>query len=63
MGRAGAHPEWQEVAQGDADYAVRFLREIIRYVYINPAELASRRIKETAKNRRQPIPLFVASLS
>lgn len=51
IGRSGAHPEWEEVSKEDADYALKFLREIIRYVYINPAERASRRLKETKKKK------------
>jgi hypothetical protein len=47
VGRHGAHPEWEEVTQEDAEYAVRFLREILRYLYINPAERAAKRLKET----------------
>lgn len=49
LGRSGAHPEWEDVSAKDADYAVRFLREIIRYVYINPFERDQRRLKETKK--------------
>ena len=51
VGRSGAHPEWEEVSPEEADYAVRFLREIVRYVYINPAERDARRLKETKKKR------------
>jgi nicotinic acid phosphoribosyltransferase len=51
VGRSGAHPEWEEVTPEDADYAVRFLREIIRYVYINPAERAEKRLKESKKKK------------
>lgn len=49
VGRSGAHPEWQEVSKEEAEYALRFLREIVRYVYINPAERETRRLKETKK--------------
>lgn len=51
VGRSGAHPEWEEVSPEDAEYALRFLREIIRYVYINPAERAARKLKETKKKK------------
>lgn len=51
VGRAGAHPEWEEVSSNDADYAVRFLREIIRYIYINPSERAARKLRETAQKK------------
>jgi DNA-directed RNA polymerase subunit RPC12/RpoP len=51
VGRSGAHPEWEEVSKEDAEYALRFLREIIRYIYINPAERAARRLKETKKKK------------
>jgi Domain of unknown function (DUF4145) len=51
VGRSGAHPEWEEISKGEADYALRFLREIIRYVYINPAERAATRLKETKKKK------------
>jgi DNA-directed RNA polymerase subunit RPC12/RpoP len=51
VGRSGAHPEWEDVSLDEADYAVRFLREIIRYVYINPAERAARRLKETKQKK------------
>ncbi|MCI0331061.1 MAG: DUF4145 domain-containing protein [candidate division Zixibacteria bacterium] len=53
IGRSGAHPEWEEVTPEEADYAVNFLREIIRYVYINPAERASRKLKETKKKKTE----------
>ena len=36
LGRNGAHPEWPEVTPEDAEYGIKFLREIVRYVYINP---------------------------
>jgi len=49
VGRSGAHPEWEDVSREDAHYAVRFLREIIRYVYINPFERSRRKLKETKK--------------
>ncbi len=49
VGRSGAHPEWEDVTAEDAEYAVRFLREIVRYVYINPAERSLHRLKETKK--------------
>lgn len=55
----GAHPEWEELSQEETEYAVRFLREILRFVYINPAELAARRLKETKKKTapaKEPIP-------
>jgi hypothetical protein len=48
-GKVGAHPEWEEMTPEEADYALRFLREIIRYVYINPSERQARRLKETKK--------------
>jgi len=51
VGRSGAHPEWEEVSEEDAEYSLKFLREIIRYVYINPAERATRRLKETKKKK------------
>jgi hypothetical protein len=51
VGRSGAHPEWEEVTPENADYAVRFLREIIRYVYINPAERAEKKLKEEKKKK------------
>jgi hypothetical protein len=47
IGRDGAHPEWPDVSPEDADYAVRFLHEIIRYVDINPWERAQRRSKKS----------------
>jgi len=52
VGRSGAHPEWEEVSPEDGEYALRFLREIIRYVYINPAERAARKLKETKKKKK-----------
>jgi hypothetical protein len=52
LGRNGAHPEWQDVSPKDAEYAVRFLREIIKYIYILPSERTSRKIKATAKKRK-----------
>lgn len=51
VGRSGAHPEWEDVSPEEADYAVRFLREIIRYVYVNPAERDERRLKETKQKK------------
>ena len=51
LGRSGAHPEWEDVEPDDATYAVKFLREIIRYVYINPAERNERMAKETARKK------------
>jgi hypothetical protein len=51
VGKHGAHPEWEDVTMEDADYAVRFLREILRYVYINPAERAARKLKETSAKK------------
>lgn len=47
IGRDGAHPEWPEVSPEDAEYAVTFLHEIIRYVYINPWERMQRRGKNS----------------
>jgi len=55
-GRSGAHPEWEELSAEETDYAVRFLREIIRFVYINPHERASRRLKESKKKTGKPSP-------
>ena len=49
LGRNGAHHEWQEVTSDDAEYGVKFLREIVRYVYINPYERSQKRLKETSK--------------
>lgn len=49
LGKHGAHPEWEEVTEEDAEYGVKFLREIVRYVYILPHERSERRIKETSK--------------
>jgi hypothetical protein len=49
LGRNGAHPEWPEVTSEDAQYGINFLREIIRYVYINPSERNARRLKETSQ--------------
>jgi hypothetical protein len=49
IGRSGAHTEWEEVLPDDAEYAIKFLREIIRYVYINPFERNAKRLKETKK--------------
>ena len=51
VGRSGAHPEWEEVSEDDARYAVEFCREIIRYVYINPYERDQRRLKESKKKK------------
>lgn len=51
VGRSGAHPDWEEVTKEDAEYALNFLQEIIRYVYINPAEREARRLKETKKKK------------
>lgn len=51
LGKHGAHPEWQEVTQEDAEYGMKFLEDIIRYVYINPDELAQRRVKGTSTKK------------
>lgn len=51
LGKHGAHPDWKEVTEDDAEYGMRFLEEIIRYVYINPYELAQRRVKETSAKK------------
>jgi hypothetical protein len=51
VGKHGAHPEWEDVTMEDADYAMRFLREILRYVYVNPAERAARKLKETSAKK------------
>jgi hypothetical protein len=50
-GRSGAHPEWEDLSSAEAEYTVRFMREIIRYVYINPAERSARRLKEQAQKK------------
>jgi hypothetical protein len=50
-GRHGAHPEWEDLTLEKADYAVLLLREIVKFVYILPAERASRRLKENAKKK------------
>lgn len=46
-GKAGAHPEWENLTPGEAVHAVNLLREIIRYVYINPSERGRHRLKES----------------
>lgn len=51
VGRDGAHPEWQSIKPKDAQYAVNFLREILRYIYINPSERAARRFKESSHKK------------
>lgn len=43
VGKSGAHPDVDAVSEDDARYAVRFLREIIRYVYVNPYERKHRK--------------------
>jgi hypothetical protein len=43
LGRDGAHPEFPEVTEHDADDGVKLLREIIKYVYILPHERAQKR--------------------
>jgi hypothetical protein len=40
------------VSPQEAKYAVEFLREIIRYVYINPAERAAQRVAEVKKKKK-----------
>ena len=49
LGKHGAHPEWPEVSEEDAEYGMKFLRQIIQYVYINRWEREQKRIKETSK--------------
>ena len=48
-GKVGAHPEWEAMTEEEAGYAVRLLREVLRYVYINPAERAARKLTESKK--------------
>src|ERR1019366_8899456 len=43
LGRDGAHPEFPEVTQSDAEDGVKLLREIIKFVYILPFERAEKR--------------------
>jgi hypothetical protein len=43
LGRDGAHPEFPEVPADDAEDGVKLLREIVKYVYILPHELAEKR--------------------
>jgi hypothetical protein len=45
LGRDGAHPEFPEVTEEDAEDGVKLLREIVRYVYILPHERAEKRKK------------------
>jgi Domain of unknown function (DUF4145) len=56
VGKHGAHPEWEDVTMEDADYAMRFLREVLRYVYINPAERAARKLKESSTKKTSATP-------
>ncbi len=49
LGKHGAHPEWEEVSEDDAEYGVKFLREIVKYVYVLPYERSEKRLKETSK--------------
>jgi hypothetical protein len=51
LGKHGAHPEFPEVNEEEAEYGVKFLREIIRFVYINPYERSQKRLKETSKKK------------
>jgi hypothetical protein len=43
LGRDGAHPEFPEVTQDDAQDGVKLLREILKFVYILPYERAEKR--------------------
>ncbi|HUI56994.1 MAG TPA: DUF4145 domain-containing protein, partial [Bryobacteraceae bacterium] len=47
LGRDGAHPEFPEVTDADAEDGVNLLREIIKFVYILPHERAQRRNKKS----------------
>jgi hypothetical protein len=49
LGKHGAHPEWEEVDADDAEYGVKFLREIVKYVFVLPFERSQKRIKENSK--------------
>lgn len=49
LGKHGAHPEWKEVGEEDAEYGVKLLRELVKYVYILPYDRSQRRIKENSK--------------
>ncbi len=51
LGRSGAHPEWEDVKPSEADYGMRFLEEIIKYVYVNPYERKQMKLKETKKKK------------
>jgi hypothetical protein len=50
-GRSGAHPVWEQLNEGEALYALGLLREIVRYLYINPYERDQRRLKQTKARR------------
>ena len=43
LGRDGAHPEFPELTQEDAEDGVRLLQEIVKYTYILPQERAKKR--------------------
>ena len=51
LGRSGAHPEWQDVEPEEAEYGMRFLDEIIKYVYVNPHERQSMKLKESKSKK------------
>ena len=50
LGRNGAHPEWPDVSRGDAEYGLKFIGEIVRFVYVNPHEVSQRNVKGRPKN-------------
>jgi hypothetical protein len=43
LGNGGAHPDLPEISDGDADDGMKLLREIVKFVYILPDDLAQKR--------------------
>jgi hypothetical protein len=50
-GKLGAHPEWRELDQEQARYALELMRELVKHVYVLPGELAARRLKGSEKKK------------
>jgi uncharacterized protein DUF4145 len=50
-GKVGAHPDWEEMNGEDAKRAIGLLRELLRFVYISPAELSGRTFAQKPKRR------------
>lgn len=51
LGKIGAHADYVDVSLEDAEYATNFMREVLKYVYVLPAERASKKVTAKKKTR------------